>query len=51
MPLVASRSVPSAPPPSNENTTSWSEANLVMVLRQPGEEISSSPLVSTVSVP
>ena len=51
MPLVARRSVPSVPPPSNDNTTSCSAATRVMVLRQPGELISSSPLISTVSVP
>ena len=50
MPLVARRMPPSLPPPSNESTASWSAATRVIVLREPGELISSSPLTSTVSV-
>ena len=51
MPLVASVSRASAPPPSYENTASWSAARAVMVSRAPGELISSSPLISTVILP
>ena len=50
MPLVASVSRASAPPPSYENTASWSAARAVMVSRAPGELIS-SPLISTVILP
>ena len=52
MPAVASANLSdSAREPSNESTASCSAPSLVIRLREPGDEISSSALISTVSVP
>ncbi|MCY1371713.1 hypothetical protein D9M69_588680 [compost metagenome] len=52
MPAVASESLSSLmDAPSNDSTASCSPPSLVSSAREPGELISSSPLISTVSVP
>jgi len=52
MPLVATDSLSDVTRvPSHENTASCSAPSLACMARAPGELISSSPLISTVSVP